>query len=168
MSETVLYVLFGGFVVSAVLCALIRSLVKAAIALALTSAILSATMFLMGAPLAAVFELSVCAGLITVVFISSVSMTRIYSDEELAEKKKEHRKRFLPLIAVVVVLFAVLLAIEWPHVTELIPIASVTPSGTAQQVLWDKRQTDLVGQVTILLTGVFAVLVFFKEEEEVK
>ncbi|HWS30570.1 MAG TPA: NADH-quinone oxidoreductase subunit J [Clostridia bacterium] len=165
MNQTVFIILLCGFVASAVICALVRNLVKAAVALALTSALLSAVMFLVGAPLAAVFELSVCAGLITVVFISSISMTRIHSDEELKEKKRERRKRFLPLIAVVVGLFVIMLALLWPHITELIPIASVAPSGTVQQVIWDKRTTDLVGQVAIILTGVFAVLVFFKEEE---
>ena len=165
MNSTVLIVLLGGLVVSAVICALVRSLVKAAIALALTSALLSAAMFLMGAPLAAVFELSVCAGLITVVFISSISMTRIHSKEEMTEKKKERRKRFLPLLAAVVVLAAITLALLWPNITNLIPVTSVVPSGTAQQVLWDKRQTDLVGQIAIILAGVFGVLVFFKEEE---
>ena len=165
MDQTVLIVLLGGFVISAMICALVRSLVKAAMVLALTSALLSVVMFLMGAPLAAVFELSVCAGLITVVFISSVSMTRVHSDEVLAEKKKERRKRFLPLIAVVVGLFAVMLALVWPHVTELIPAVTVINGYTAQQMLWDKRQTDLVGQVAIILTGVFGVLVFFKEDE---
>lgn len=165
MNQTVFIVLLIGFVVSAVICALVRSLVKAAIALALTSALLSVTMFLMGAPLAAVFELSVCAGLITVVFISSISMTRIHTNEELREKRKERRKRFWPLIAVVVGLFVIMLAMLWPHITELIPIASVTSTDTVQQVIWDKRTTDIVGQVAIILTGVFAVLVFFKEEE---
>ena len=165
MNQTVFIVLLVGFVASAVVCALVRSLLKAAITLALTSALLSLVMFLMGATLAAVFELSVCAGLITVVFISSISMTRIHTSEELREKKKERRKRFLPLIAVIVGLFAIMLATIWPHITELIPIAAVTPTATVQQVIWDKRTTDLVGQVAIILTGVFAVLVFFKEEE---
>ncbi len=165
MNQTVFIVLLVGFVASAVVCALVRSLLKAAITLALTSALLSLVMFLMGATLAAVFELSVCAGLITVVFISSISMTRIHTSEELREKKKERRKRFLPLIAVVVGLFAVMLALIWPHMTELIPVAAVTPTNTVQQVIWDKRTTDLVGQAAIILTGVFAVLVFFKEEE---
>ncbi len=165
MNQTVFIVLLVGFVASGVVCALVRSLLKAAITLALTSALLSVVMFLMGATLAAVFELSVCAGLITVVFISSISMTRIHTSEELREKKKERRKRFLPLIAVVVGLFAVMLALIWPHMTELIPVAVVTPTSTVQQVIWDKRTTDLVGQAAIILTGVFAVLVFFKEEE---
>ncbi len=165
LNQTVLIVLLGGLVVSAALSAMIRSLVKAAIALALTSALLSAVMFLMNAPLAAVFELSVCAGLITVVFISGISMTRVHSKETLAEKQKERRRRFYALPALLVALGAILLAVFWPHVTELIPVASVAPSGTAQQVLWEKRQTDLIGQIAIILAGVFGVLVFFKEDE---
>jgi NADH:ubiquinone oxidoreductase subunit 6 (subunit J) len=58
-------------------------LVKSAIALGIGSAILSAVFYLLNAPFAAVFELSVAAGLITVLLLSAIGMI---------EKKKEAKK----------------------------------------------------------------------------
>ena len=49
--------------------------VAAAILLGAGSAVLSITFFIAGAPIAAVFELVVCAGLITVLFISTIGLT---------------------------------------------------------------------------------------------
>ena len=40
------------------------------------SAVISITFFISNAPIAAAFELVVCAGLITVLFISTISLTR--------------------------------------------------------------------------------------------
>lgn len=58
-------------------------LVKSAIALGIASAILSAVFYLLNAPIAAVFELSVAAGLITVLLLSAIGMI---------EKTKEAKK----------------------------------------------------------------------------
>ena len=63
----------------------LRDLIKSAIALGIASALLAAIFFILDAPYAAVFELSVCAGLITVLLLSAVSMT--------AEKEAEHEQR---------------------------------------------------------------------------
>jgi NADH-quinone oxidoreductase subunit J len=66
------------------------SLLKSGIGLAVTSAVLSAMMFRLGAPLAAVFELSVCAGLIPVIFITVISLTKpLKKDEALAERREK-------------------------------------------------------------------------------
>ena len=99
MNLTILLILMIGLVVSAVVCAVLSDLLKAAIALAVTSAILSVILFFMGAPLAAVFELSVCAGMITVVFISACSMNRNRTNEEHARRQKERNRRFILLPA---------------------------------------------------------------------
>jgi hypothetical protein len=32
-------------------------------------------------------------------------------------------------------------------------------------VLWDSRQTDLIGQIIVIFTGVFGVIVLFKERK---
>lgn len=60
----------------------LRDLIKSAIALGIASGLLAAIFFILGAPYAAVFELSVCAGLITVLLLSAVSMT--------ADKEADH------------------------------------------------------------------------------
>jgi NADH:ubiquinone oxidoreductase subunit 6 (subunit J) len=158
--------LLAGLVVSAMVCIIIRDILKASIALAVVSAILSIIMFLLSAPLAAVFELSVCAGLITVVFISAISMTRIRSKEETSQMEKERRKRFVLLPVILIVLLAGALFAIWPHLDALIPFKA-SPLGTAteQNFFWNKRQVDLVGQIIIILAGVYGVLIFFKERD---
>ena len=67
------------------------NLLKSAIGLAVTSAILSLLLFLMDAPLAGVFELSVCAGLITVVFISVISLTKTLGAAEARARRGRSR-----------------------------------------------------------------------------
>lgn len=169
MNITVMILLLAGLVISALVCALIRNLLKAAIALSLVSAILSIIMFMMGAGLAAVFELSVCAGLITVVFISAISMTRLSTKEEEAEAEKARRKRFIGLPVLLIVLLGAGLFILLPHLRNLVPVLNtpVQPDPvTTQQLFWGDRQTDMLGQIIIVLAGVFGVLIFFKEREE--
>ena len=51
----------------------IRDLLRAAVALAVLSVALAAIFFKIGAPYAGAFELSVCAGLVTVLFIAAIS-----------------------------------------------------------------------------------------------
>ena len=69
-------VLFVAVVVSAVLAVRLNNLLFAAISLAALSAILAIMFYQLDSPYAAVFELSVCAGLITALFVSAISLTR--------------------------------------------------------------------------------------------
>ena len=69
-------VLFVAVVVSAVLAVRFNNLLFAAISLAALSAILAIMFYQLNSPYAAVFELSVCAGLITALFVSAISLTR--------------------------------------------------------------------------------------------
>lgn len=162
---TVIILLLAGMVISAAVCVIIRNLLKAAIALAFTSAILSAILFYMGAHLAAVFELSVCAGLITVIFISAISMTRIIGKEEAATLSKARRRRFALLPVLLVALTAAAMVFLWPHINALFPYTAAASASTTQDIFWNKRQVDLIGQIIIVLAGVFGVIVFFKEDE---
>ncbi len=165
MNLTVLVILMIGLVVSAVVCAILSDLLKAAIALTITSAILSVILFVMGAPLAAVFELSVCAGMITVVFISACSMNRNRTNEEHARRQKERNRRFVLLPAMLFALTAVLMMVLQPHITDISPAVTVGSGAGVQHALWGTRQVDLLGQIVLILTGVYGVIVFFKEKE---
>jgi NADH-quinone oxidoreductase subunit J len=143
--------------------AMTGSLIRAVLGLAATSICLTTLMFMLGAGLAAVFELSVCAGLITVVFVSSIAMTQPATKLESADRVRAHmrRYRFLPVLLVAagaaLAFFVVGLPIELPP-----PIAAVD----VRKVLWESRQTDLLGQVIVLLAGVFGVVVLFKERNK--
>ncbi len=69
------WVALGLVLLLAVLAIHLRDLLKGAVALALMSAILSAVFYRLGAPWAAMFELSVCAGFITVLFLAVIALT---------------------------------------------------------------------------------------------
>jgi len=163
MDITVMVLLLVGLVAAATACIIIQNLLKASIALAVVSVILSVIMFLLDAPLAAVFELSVCSGLITVIFISAISMTRVRSKEEVSERVRARRKRFVYLPIMLIVLLAGVLIILWPRLGSLSPHAAPTAAASGPDVFWNKRQADLLGEVIIILVGVYGVLIFFKE-----
>ena len=166
----IMIILLLGLVIFAVLAVMIRSLLKASIALAITSAVLTVAMFMMKAALAAVFELSVCAGLITVVFISAISMTRPSTDEEVMAERKERIRRFMYLPFVLAAVCILLLWFAWTSNFDFSRffnqfIKTTASVSTVQEVLWNTRQLDVLGQVIIILAGVFGVVVLFKERE---
>ena len=137
-----------------------RSLLRSAIGLALTSAILTIIMFRLNSPLAAVFELSVCTGLISVLFISTISLTEPLTPEETLQHMKDRLTRFwyLPLIVVIV---GIILSLSHGKLNLLLPPAE--KGLDVRFVMWNLRRLDMIGQITILLAGVFGVVVLFKE-----
>ena len=135
-------------------------LLRSAIALAVVSVILTLQMFLLGGPLAAVFELSVCAGLITVVFISVISLTQTETPTARQERKVLRLRRFVFLPVLLILAFLYVQA-HGPHVTHLAP-PPLPPVKDVRETLWFVRRFDLVGQILILLVGVFGVVVLFK------
>ncbi len=68
-------------VVLAVLAVHLRDVLKGAIALALMSAVLAAVFYGMGATFAAMFELSVCAGFITVLLLAVIALTEARNEQ---------------------------------------------------------------------------------------
>lgn len=138
-------------------------LIHSIVGLALTSVIVSVLMFRLSSPLAAVFELSVCAGLISVIFIIAVSFTQRVSKEQLPMRRRERLIRFWYL-PVVVAIAALLLFyfLKMPQVV-LPPPAE---EQSVRDVIWKVRHLDLLGQVIILLAGAFGVAVLFKESKK--
>ncbi|MDD5583791.1 MAG: hypothetical protein PHV55_01865 [Candidatus Omnitrophica bacterium] len=140
-----------------------RSLLRSAIGLAVTSAILTMLMFRLHSPLAAVFELSVCAGLIPVVFVSTITLTHPLTPKEILQHMKDRLSRFWYLPFIVVSLGIVFTFIHLKS-KMLFP---VTETGTdVRFLLWYLRPLDLIGQILILLVGVFGIIVIFKEKKE--
>ncbi len=69
-------VLFIAVIVLAVMAVGFKDLLSAAISLAALSAALAIIFYRLSSPYAAVIELSVCAGLITALFVAAISLTR--------------------------------------------------------------------------------------------
>ena len=160
----VVYLLLGLVVLSALWAVLTPTLLLGAIALAMTSALLTMIMFEMDAALAGVFELSVCAGLITVLFIGAVSLIRAED-----EKRPENRALFnaLPLAAAIFAIAA------WyylpPFFEELAGWKRMgSGGGSIGLALWDMRRPDLLGQVLMLAAGVFVIKSVFPRRTENK
>ncbi|MDP2906105.1 MAG: hypothetical protein Q8O22_07385 [Candidatus Omnitrophota bacterium] len=136
-------------------------LIRAVVGLALTSAILSVIMFRLGSPLAAVFELSVCSGLISVIFVTTISFTSRVSKERLFVRRRERFVKFWYLPLILIVAGFLLLHFSHPPALKL----PVTPAGQdVRSVLWNLRHPDLLGQVIVLLAGAFGVAILFKED----
>jgi NADH-quinone oxidoreductase subunit J len=135
-------------------------LIRSVVGLALTSVILSVMMYRLHSPLAAVFELSVCAGLISVIFITTVGFTSRLSKEMLPLRRRERFIKFwyLPFIVVV----AGLLLSQYVGIPQLkLPLP--VQEQNVRNILWNLRHLDLLGQIVMLLAGAFGVAVFFKE-----
>ncbi len=131
-----------------------------ALLLAVTSGILTIIMFRLNSPIAAVFELSVCAGLIPAILISTIGLTRRLTAEDLEARRKERLRRFW-FLPVLVVLAGVILT--QVHIPLDFTIPAPAKETDVRIVLWNLRHVDLLGQIVILLGGAFAVVVLLKD-----
>ena len=147
-------------VAAAVWTVLTYGLLLSAIGLGITSAVLAVVLYELGAPLAAVFELSVCAGLITVVFVSAISLTPRTTTSEKKALARKRLARFLPLPFLV--LAAAWLLWGWLQGFALPFAEPPALAGEVREVLWNDRTADIIGQIAVVFTGVFAVVVLFK------
>ena len=139
------------------------TLIMSALGLAATSVALSLIIFELKQPLAAVFELSVCAGLITAVFVSAISLTRRYSpaEERCVAAGRLSRFIWLPLLFLAAGGVYVYLGSEI-GIPVARPLGDHMESMGVREVLWQARRLDLLGQLFLVLTGVFGVVVLFK------
>jgi len=140
-----------------------RSLLKATIGLAVTSAVLSILIFRLNSPLAAVFELSVCSGLITVVFVSTISLTRPLSHKETIAVSRDRFKRFWYLFPIMIIAAILLSFLKIPvDVSTALPRAA----GDVRDVMWNSRQLDLFGQILVIIAGALGVVMLFTEAKK--
>lgn len=151
--------LFVLFLVAAVWTVLTPRLIISAICLAVTSALLAMIMYAEGAHLAAVMELSVCSGLITVIFVSAISLVHPLTSGEWKEYVRRRRVRFIALPVIIMAIAAAMLA--WPLGFDA-GIARTIADTDVRQVMWTQRPFDLIGQIAIILTGALGIVVLFK------
>lgn len=138
-------------------------LLRSVIGLALTSVVLSIILFRLSSPMAAVFELSVCAGLIPVIFITTISFTQRLTPEQLIVRKKERIARYWYLPVIVIIAGIILSRV---HVSFDFTLPEPALENDFRSLLWNQRHLDLLGQIAILLAAVFGVVVFFKEAKQ--
>jgi len=140
-----------------------RSLLKAAIALAVASAIVTIIMFRLASPLAAVFELSVCTGLITAIFVSAISLTRPLTHAQTITMSKNKFKRYwyLPVIMVIAAAALFLLKIKVD-----VPLPQVLAIDDVRNIIWNLRQLDIYGQIVLILAGSFGIVILFRKSDK--
>jgi len=149
-------------IVAALATVMTAELIRSVIGLAVTSAMASLVLFRLHAPLAAVFELSVGAGLIPAIFLSVIGMTRRMDPEALSKLRKEKLRLYWALPILVVFVGVALTQASLPS----LPVPAAPPlAGDVKTILWNLRHLDLLGQVLILLGGAFGVVVLVKEME---
>ena len=147
-------------IVAALMVVFSSRLLIGAISLAVTSIMVTLLMFKLNSPFAAVFELSICAGLITVIFITTISFVKPETEEELLGTRKRRIKKYIALPIILIIVGIVTSFVIKPMVLAL----PATVQGTSvANVLWNLRQVDILGQAIILLVGVFGIVVLFKE-----
>ena len=158
-----IYALLILLMIAALMVVFSSKLLMAAISLAVTSIMVTLLMFRLNSPMAAVFELSICAGLITVIFITTISFVKTETQEELLETRKRRIKKYIALPVILIIVGVVISFVIKPMVLTLPAIA---PETNVADVLWNLRQVDLLGQAIMLLVGVFGIVVLFKEGQK--
>ncbi|HOW35684.1 MAG TPA: hypothetical protein PL155_04660 [Candidatus Omnitrophota bacterium] len=154
------FILVVALLLAALWTVMTARLIRSAFGLALTSAVLAILLFRLDSPMAAVFELSVCAGLIPVIFVTTISLTHRLSQDAFQIRQKERWGKYWYLL-VIVVLVGVLLSRR--ALLPDVPLPVVTHPTDVRIVMWNMHHVDLLGQVAVILAGVFGVVILFKE-----
>ncbi len=142
-----------------IMAVMLRDLLKSAICLAAGSIFLAILFFRMDAPYAGVFEISVVAGLVTVLFITVITLTR--GESEVKESKAPIY--IFPVFFVIFILIDLLIMM---NLGGQIPVLHNAAEGSFREVLWGRRTFDLVGHIGIIFAGVFAVLALFRKRND--
>ena len=149
---------YGLFLAGAVFCAyraiVSKKILSATIYLACISALVSAVIYLLGAAQVAVMELSVGAGLVTVLLVYAVS---VVGDDALDLASAFPR----PLAFGMVGLVAILLG--W-MVYPALPADFERGSMTLAVSLWQSRVLDVWIQIVLIFSGVMGVLGLLSEQ----
>jgi NADH:ubiquinone oxidoreductase subunit 6 (subunit J) len=150
-------VLLCGLVIFSAAAIIFRDLLRAAICLAVASLLLGILFFRMKAPYIGAFEISVVAGLITVLFIVTIALTKTGGDVRESKTASWAFPAFF-------VVFLVLDILVMRGLIGKIPALGAAPEeGSFGDVLWKARTFDLVGQIGVIFAGVLAVLALFRK-----
>ncbi len=154
-------------VISCVVCAFmaIRStrLLVSALWLAGCSALVALALYWLGAAQVAVIELSVGAGLVTVLFVFAIG---IAGDDAIRAPSRVPR----PLAILLVLLSLVLLAwFNLPAFGIQLPTPLPNPGATSfAAVLWQQRGLDVLVQIVLIFAGVLGALGLIGETGDIK
>jgi uncharacterized MnhB-related membrane protein len=145
------YVLIAaGILACAILAISTKRLLISAIWLALTSALVALMIYLLGAPQVAVIELSVGAGLVTVLFVFAINI----AGEEVIGLKSVLPKWLVWVFVLIAAGLAVFLILRSVGIVSFPTGSSDTPAS----ILWQERYLDILLQVALIFSGVLGVV----------
>lgn len=147
-----------GAAICAVLAIRATRLLVAAIWLAGVSALISAALYMLGAQMIAVIELSVGAGLVTVLFVFAIS---IAGEDALELTTLVPRPLAIGLVVVAVGL------VVWMVVPQMASQAATAAEGTFSETLWNDRGLDVLVQIVVIFSGVIGILGLLGENDNV-
>ena len=146
------------FLLGAVFCAyraiIAKRILSATIYLACISALVSATLYLLGAAQVAVMELSVGAGLVTVLLVYAVS---VVGDDALDPAS------VIPKPLAFIIVGAVAVILGWMA----FPAAQSTITNLSEDLvssLWENRVLDVWIQIALIFSGVMGILGLLSEK----
>jgi NADH:ubiquinone oxidoreductase subunit 6 (subunit J) len=144
------FALLSVAVIFAILSIRSKRLITSALWLAGVSALLSVVFYLFGAHLVAVVELSVGAGLVTVLFAFAISV----AGDDAIDMQPVIRR---PLSIGMVVLFVLVLGLYASQAISSSPSSPAVESSLGE-VLWQERGLDMLVQVVLIFSGVLGLL----------
>ena len=149
---------YGLFLLGAIICAyraiVSKRILSATIYLACISALVSAVLYLLGAAQVAVMELSVGAGLVTVLLVYAVS---VVGDDALDPASVIPKPLAFVLVGLVTVLLGLM---AFPTTQKTIESSSVALA----VALWQDRVLDVWIQIALIFSGVLGVLGLLSEK----
>lgn len=146
-------------VLAAIVCAFevmhARRLILSTIWLACTSALLATLLYRLGAPQVAVMELSVGAGLVTVLFVFAFSIVGEITQDPTS---------LVPKPLVWAIGLAVVLLMGW-FILPLTDSRSPVAMQSFTTVLWEQRGLDVLAQIVLIFSGVIGLLGLLSERQ---
>lgn len=144
------YILIGiAMLVCAVQAVRSRRLLHSALWLAGTSALTALIIYMLGAPEVAVIELSVGAGLVTVLFVFAIN---IAGEESLPIEP------IVPRTLAWILMTAAIGLLAWLNRDVLVMVFGINPGVGFNNALWNNRQLDVFLQISLIFSGVLSVL----------
>ncbi len=134
-----------------------KRLLLATLWLAVTSALVSLLLYMIGAPDVAVIELSVGAGLVTILFVFAFSIVGEDTMDKLTIVPR-------PLVWILILLVSFILG--W----YTLPLAGVPtlPGGESfTNILWEQRGLDVLAQIVLIFSGALGLLGLLAENRVV-
>jgi uncharacterized MnhB-related membrane protein len=145
--------LYGILVVGAIACAVValrvNRLLTAALWLAVSSALLAALFYILGAPEIGVVELSVGAGLVTVLLVFAISV---------AGNEPQDMRQLLPRPVSWGLVLLALALLAWKMLPAIGIAKTAAQTVSFTEMLWQQRGLDVLAQIVLIFAGVLGFL----------